>query len=295
MSRNTIKESKSERIFLGVVVSILILSIIITLYPFIFVISSSISDPLYVIKQEIWFLPKGFSLKAYATVFENKEIWMSYFNTIWYTVVGAALNIFITVVTAYPLAKKNFSGRKVITLLITFTMFFSGGLIPLFIIVNKLKLYDTRWAIVLPAAASAWNILIAKMFFQSIPEGLQEAAKIDGCSDIGTLFKVVVPLSMPIIAVIGLFSAVGFWNDYFTPMIFLQNPKYQPLQLYMMQIVINNSPQLLGETARSMQRTSLGPQLKYAIIIISVLPIVCVYPFLQKYFNKGVMIGGIKE
>lgn len=295
MRKNKIKESRGEQIFLNAIVVFLVLTIIITLYPFIFVISSSISNPLYVIKQEIWFLPKGFSLKAYQTVFENKDIWMSYYNTIWYTAVGAALNIFITIITAYPLSKKGFSGRKVITMLITFTMFFSGGLIPLFLIVNKLKLYDTRWAIVLPAAASAWNILIARMFFQSIPEGLQEAAKIDGCSDIGTLFKIVVPLSMPIIAVIGLFSAVGFWNDYFTPMIFLQNPKFQPLQLYMMQIVINNSPQLLGETARSMQRTSLGPQLKYAIIIISILPIICVYPFLQKYFIKGVMIGGMKE
>lgn len=289
------RESTGEKIYLGIIVFLIILSMFITLYPFIFVVSSSISDPIYVIQQSIWFLPKGFSLQAFKTIFQRNDIWISYYNTIWYTVVGSALNIFMTVFTAYPLSKRTFSGKKFFTIYMTITMFFSGGLIPTFLLINSLGLYNTRWAIVLPAALSAWNVIVTRTFFQSIPESLQESAKIDGCTDMGILFKIVLPLSMPIIAVIGLFSAVGFWNEYFSASIYLKDPKLQPLQLYLLQIVLQNSPQLLGDIARSFERTALGPQLKYAIIVVSILPIICVYPFLQKYFIKGVMIGAIKE
>lgn len=292
--KTRIKESLGEKVFLTIVVAFLILSIIICLYPFIYVVSMSISDPIYVAQQSVWFLPKGFSTKAYETVFQNKEVWRSYYNTIWYTVVGTALNIFMTVITAYPLSRKGFSGRKPFNLFMIFTMFFSGGLIPLFILINSIKIYDTKWAIVLPAALSAWNVIITKTFFQSIPESLQESAKIDGCNDLGVLFRIILPLSMPIIAVVGLFSAVGFWNSYFSALIYLPNAANHPLQMYLMKVVIQNSSELMG-AAKGMNRSMVGSQIKYAIIIVSILPIVCVYPFLQKYFIKGVMIGAVKE
>lgn len=288
-----IRESFNERAFMLIIYLMIIISIIITLYPFIYVISVSFSDPIYVAQQSIKFLPKGFSLQAYKTVFENKEIWRSYYNTVWYTVVGTGLNIVMTVMTAYPLSRKNFSGKKVFTLFMTFTMFFSGGMIPLFLVINNLKIYDTKWAIVLPSAISVYNVILTRTFFQSIPDSLEESAKIDGCNDIGILFKIMMPLSKPIIAVIGLFSAVGFWNSYFPSIIYQPNSINHPLQVYLMRVVIQNSLELMG-TAKGAQRSMIGAQVKYAIIIVSILPIICVYPFLQKYFVKGVMIGAIK-
>jgi putative aldouronate transport system permease protein len=289
-----IKESPSERIFLGAVVTLLVFSIIITLYPFIYVISMSISDPKYVVQQSVWLFPKGFSLKAYKMIFENKEVWTSYYNTIWYTVVGSIVNIFMTIIAAYPLSKKSFFARRFFMLFIIFTMFFGGGMIPAFLLIKNLHLYDTKWAIILPAAISTWNIIITRTFFEGIPESLQESAKIDGCTDIGILFKIVLPLSLPIISVIGLFCAVGFWNNYFSALIYLPNAKNHPLQLYLMKIVVQNSQQFMG-SMQGYDRVLITTQLKYSIIIVAILPIICVYPFLQKHFVKGVMIGAIKE
>lgn len=289
-----INESFGEWVFLKIIYVFVIMAIAATLYPFIYVISMSISEPKYVIQQSVWLFPKGFSTEAYQVVFQNKNIWQSYYNTIWYTLIGSGLNIFMTIITAYPLSRKGFSGKRFFTFFMVATMFFSGGLIPMFLLIKNLGLYDTKWAIVLPAALSAWNVIIARTFFQSIPESIQESAQIDGCSDIGILFKIILPLSMPIIAVIGLFSAVGFWNSYFSALIYLPSPGNHPLQMYLMKVLIQNSEELAG-SARGMSRTLIGAQLKYAIIIVSVLPIVSVYPFLQKYFMKGVMIGAIKE
>jgi putative aldouronate transport system permease protein len=289
-----IKESPSERIFLGVVVTLLILSMVVTLYPFIYVISMSISDPKYVIQQSVVLFPKGFSLGAYKMIFENKEVWTSYYNTIWFTVVGSAVNILMTVFAAYPLSRKSFFARKFFMFFIIFTMFFGGGMIPAFLLVKNLHLYDTKWAIILPAAISTWNVIITRTFFETIPNSLQESAKIDGCTDIGILFKIVLPLSLPIISVIGLFCAVGFWNNYFSALLYLPTPKNHPLQLYLMKIVVQNSQQFMGST-QGFERVLITTQLKYAIIIVAILPIICVYPFLQKHFVKGVMIGAIKE
>lgn len=288
-----VKEAASEKLFLGFIVLIMVLIIAATLYPFIYVISMSVSNPVYVVQQSVWLFPKGFSMGAYKLIFENKEIWNSYYNTIWYTVIGTAVNIAVTVTAAYPLSRRTFFARNYIMFFIVFTMFFSGGLIPTFMLVKNLGLYDTKWAIILPAAINTWNLIIARTFFQSIPESLQESARIDGSTDLGILFRIVLPLSMPIIAVIGLFSAVGFWNSYFSAMIYLPSPVNQPLQLYLIKIVVQNSQQFVG-SSQGYERVLSTAQLKYGIIVITVLPIICVYPFLQKYFVKGVMIGAIK-
>lgn len=275
--------------------AILLVSNIVTLFPFIYVVSNSISDPINVVQQRVWLFPEGFSLEAYGMVFKNKSIWISYGNTLWYAVVGTLLNLIMTVITAYPLSVREFSGRKVFTLFMVFTMFFAGGIIPSFILVNKLGLYNTRWAIVIPAAISTWNVIITRSYFmQTIPVSLMDAAKIDGCTDIGILFRTVLPLSKPIIAVIALYSAVGFWNSYFSALLYLPSPKYQPLQLFLMKILTQNSEELQA-SATGFKRQLYAAQLKYAAIIVSILPVIFTYPFLQKYFIKGMTLGAVKE
>lgn len=290
-----IKKSKAEKIGMFFVYLIMLIVIFITLYPFIYVFSMSVSDPMSVLKQEVWFLPKGFNLNSYKKVFENPELWMHYGNTIWYTVVGTLVNMVLTVLGAYPLSRKSMYMRKPIMFFITFTMFFSGGMIPLFIVVNKLGLYDSRWAMILPVAVSAWNLIIARTYFEGLPEGLMESAKLDGANDFQILGKIVIPLSKPILAVLSLFSAVGHWNAYFNAVLFLPSPSKQPLQIYLQKLLINMSDVVAGNSQFGLARSMDVIQLRYSTIIVVILPIVCVYPFLQKYFVQGVMVGAIKE
>lgn len=268
--------------------------LVITLYPFIYVLSMSVSDPLSVIRQEIWLLPKGFNLGTYKLVAENRMLWIAYYNTIWYAVIGTVLSMIFTLTMAYPLSQKSFILRRPMMLLTTFTMFFSGGMIPLFILVSKLKLYDTRWAIVLPALVSTWNLFVTRTFFEGIPESLIESCKLDGATDIQVFISIILPLSMPIVAVMGLFYAVGYWNSYFSALLYLPNVKLQPLQLFLMKILIQDAEILAGDTQLGLERSVQVSQLKYAAIVITALPIIMVYPFIQKHFVKGVMIGAIK-
>ncbi|OXM14424.1 carbohydrate ABC transporter permease [Paenibacillus herberti] len=267
--------------------------IIICLYPLVFVFSMSISDPLAAAAQEVWLLPKGFSLNAYKLVFENPDIWTSYLNTIWYTVGGTAFNVIMTISLAYPLSRRNFFLRGPVTFLIVFTMLFSGGLIPTFILVNDLGLYNTRWALIILGAIGVWYVIIARTYFTTIPESLIESAKLDGANDIRIFWTVIIPLSKPIIAVLVLFYAVGHWNSYFSALIYLPDKNLQPLQLYLVKVLVENTG--LADSIMPSEEKSLAiMQIKYAIIMVATLPILFVYPFLQKYFVKGVMIGAIK-
>ena len=286
-------ENRWDRTFRYIVIVIVAIMVLLCLYPLVYVISNSFSDPTSVLKQEVYLLPKGFSMGAYKLVFENHQVWTSYANTIYYTLMGTAMNLFTTLLFAYPLSRSDFSGRRFFLVMITITMFFGGGLIPLFIIINSLGLYDSLWAVLLPSAISTYNVIITRTFLQSLPVSLQESAMLDGCNDIRILVSIVLPLSMPIIAVVGLYSAVSFWNMYFLPMVFTPSSDKHPLQLYLMKIVIQNSQEGLG-SAQGYERLMSGAQLKYAVIMVSILPIICVYPFLKKYFIKGVMIGALK-
>lgn len=288
------KESKGDQIWLVFVRIICLFAAIITLYPFVYVASMSISDPKYVLSQEIWLFPRGFSLEAYKMIFANPLIWKYYYNTLWYAVVGTSLNVVLTILGGYPLSRIRFSFRKSILLFIGFTMFFSGGLIPLFILVRNLGLYNNRLALILPGAVSAYYIIVARTFFQyNIPESLTESAFIDGANDFQVLINIVIPLSKPIIAVLVLFYAVGHWNGYFNAMIYLPNPDIQPLQLYLVRVLIDASSEILMGVEGA-GRSLHSIQIKHATIIVAILPIICTYPFLQKYFVKGVMIGAIK-
>lgn len=285
--RTTVRESAGDRVFLAVIYVLCVLAGVVTLYPFVYVFSMSISSAEHVLAQTVRLLPRGLSLSSYRTIFRTSEVWTAYGNTIWYTVVGTVVNIVLTICVAYPLSRKNFVLRKPLTFFIAFTMFFSGGLIPLFILVRNLGMHDTRLALVLPKAVIAYYVIIARTFFQhNIPESLNESAEIDGANDLRIIWSLVLPLSQPIIAVL-------HWNSYFHAMIFLPSLELQPLQLYLVRVLVAASPEMmLG--VEGTERTVAGIQLKYAVIIVAVLPIICVYPFLQRHFVKGVMIGAIK-
>lgn len=265
------------------------------LYPMWYVLVSSFSDPYAIASGQVTFWPIDFTIDAYKLVFDDDRIWSSYGNTMIYVVAGTLINLVLTTMGAYPLSRTNLPGKSFLMALIVFTMFFSGGLIPSYLNVRELGLYDTYWAILLPGAVSAFNLIVMRTFFQSIPEGLIESAKIDGANDFRILWQMVLPLSMPVIAVMTLFYAVSHWNSWFSAMIYLQDPNLYPLQLILREILIQSSAQnmLSGATQDAVFRMSEA--IKYATIIVATVPILVIYPFLQKYFVKGVMIGAIKE
>ena len=271
-----------------------VLAVLVTLIPFLHVIAMSMSDPLLVARQEIFLIPKQVQWDAYRLVLENNVFWTNYGNTLWIVGAGTVVNIVLTVTLAYALSRKSFFLRRPLMMLVTFTMFFSGGLVPLFLMVNNLGLYNTRWAVILPYAISTYNLIVCRSFFEGIPESLMESARLDGANDLRILVSIVLPLSAAIIAVLVLFYAVGHWNSYFPAMLFISKPALQPVQVYLIRVLIQNSEALAEEGSAGYSRALVVEQLKYAVIIVTILPIVVLYPFLQKYFVQGVMIGAIK-
>lgn len=291
------KYSKSDMVFDTINVLLLIIVLIVTLYPLIFVVSASFSDPLKVLNGEVWLIPKGLNVEGYKRVFANKEIITGYKNTILYALVGTLVNIAMTVAGAYPLSRKDLYGRNFIMILFTFTMFFSGGMIPTYIVIQRLKLINNFWVMILPGAVSMYNMIITRTYFQnSIPNELQEAALIDGCRNIGILLRIVLPLSIPIIAVMAIFYGVGHWNSFFNALIYLSDREKFPLQLILREILIQNQTADMMEIDMEniAQQQILAESIKYAVVIVASVPVLVLYPILQRYFVKGVMIGAIK-
>lgn len=291
-----IRLSSEDRIFDFVVNVIGVFIIIIVLYPLCFVLSASFSDPDRVLRGELILLPRGFTLEPYKMVFENPDIWQGYRNTIFYTVAGTIINITMTILAAYPLSRKDMPFRKILTLVIIFTMYFNGGLIPTYLLVRNLGMYNTVWAILIPAAISTYNLIVARTFFeQSIPEELYESAKLDGCSNIRMLFSIVMPLSSAILAVLVLYYGVAHWNSYFPALVYLRDEKLFPLQIILRDILLLGQTEQLGSNTVGMgEKIQMAEGIKYSVIVVSSVPILMLYPFLQKYFVKGVMIGAIK-
>ncbi|WP_372011226.1 carbohydrate ABC transporter permease [Paenibacillus chitinolyticus] len=290
-------QSTREKAFDWAVYALLSLVSLIVLYPLVFVLVASFSSPEAVMRGEVWLWPKDITWMGYTKIFQNNEILTGYLNTIVYTVVGTAINLILSVAAAYPLSRKDFAGRNVISALMVFTMFFSGGMVPTYLLVKNLGMLNTMWALVIPGAVSVYNIIIMRTFFQSsIPGEMQEAASIDGCSNLGILWKIVLPLSMPIIAVMILFYSVGHWNSYFSGLMYLTDRDKYPLQLFLREILIQGQMQeMLGVGDDSHARNVMeGEAIKYAVVIVANLPVLMLYPFLQRYFVKGVMIGSVK-
>ncbi|MEJ8307316.1 carbohydrate ABC transporter permease [Saccharibacillus sacchari] len=297
------QESKGDKMFLIGTYIYLCIALVIVLYPLIYILSASISSPQAVNSGEMWLFPKDITWAGYELVFNNPKIWNGYLNTIIYTVVGTLLNLAVTLPAAYALSRSDFVGRGWFMGFILLTMFFSGGLVPTYLVVKNLGLIDTMGALILPVAASVWNIVVARTFFQStIPKELQEAAHIDGCTNIKLFWKIVLPLSAPIVAVMALFYGVGHWNSYFSSLIYLNSESKYPLQMVLRQILVlqemsaeMNGAGVSGEIAQAMNsKAETASLIKYGVIVVSTLPIIAVYPFLQRYFVQGVMIGSVK-
>lgn len=273
----------------------LILIAIITIYPFIYVLSMSFSGPEAILAQEVWLLPKGFSLEAYKMLTDNDGMLRAYGNTILYTFFGTVLNIILTTSAAFVLSRKKFFARNFLLFFITLTMIFGGGLIPGFILVNKLGLYNNPLVMIILGAVSPWLMLITRTYIDSsVPESLLEAAAIDGANDLSVYIRIIMPLIRPIIAVLALFYAVGHWNEWFSALIYLADSKYHPLQLFLRKILIMESQDYLSGLV-GVERLAYRQQLQYASIVVAIAPLLCAYPFLQKHFIKGVMIGAVKE
>ena len=289
------RKSFSRKVFEVFNAIFMLLLCAVMLYPFIFTASASLSNAAEVSAGNVTLFPKGFTVDAYKSVLGYQKVWVSYGNTLWYTVVGTIVSLILTICGAYPLSRSDFYGKSVFVFFITLTMIFSGGLIPSFLVNKTLGLYNSRWAIILPGALSTMNMIIMRTFFQNIPDALEEAATIDGCSDFQILVKIILPLSTASIMTIGMFYAVGYWNSWFSAMIYLRDADKYPLQLVLRQIVLQNQIlDLMGqESAEDLSKVT-GESVKYATVMVATVPILCVYPFVQKYFVKGVMVGSIK-
>ncbi|WP_044477955.1 carbohydrate ABC transporter permease [Paenibacillus antibioticophila] len=297
MSREvSLKGPSDERLFDVIVYLIAAVIILIVLYPLLFVVSASFSDPARVLNGEVWLLPKGLTLEAYTNILHNDKIWTGYRNSIVYAVVGTLINIIMTLLAAYPLSRPDLPGRKGLMMIVTLTMFFSGGLIPSYLLVKSLGMVDTMWALIIPGAISTYNLIVMRTYFQSsIPWELQEAAHIDGCSNWRLLISIILPLSKPIIAVMVLFYAVGHWNAFFNALIYIRTEDLYPLQLVLREILmISQSAGVDGGNVGMEEKILLSESIKYAVIIVSSLPVLIMYPSVQRHFVKGVMIGSIK-
>ncbi len=291
------RESLGDRIFGGCVTAMMAVVLLVVMYPLFFVVIASLSDPNLVNTGQVWLWPKGFTLDGYTRVLHTSDIWLGYRNTIFYTIFGTMINLLITLPCAYALSRKDLVGRNVFMGLLVVTMFFSGGIIPTFLIVKDLGLLNTVWAVLLPSAASVFNIIIARTFFISnIPRELEDAANIDGCDNAMLFVRIVLPLSAPIIAVMALFYGVAHWNNYFNAMIYLKDRNIYPLQLFLREILIINqmTESASGSTEAQAAQVRISEIVKYAVIIVSTLPVIVLYPFLQRYFVQGVMVGSIK-
>ena len=292
------KQTLGDKIFDIVNITIMALLVVIFLWPLIFVVSASVSDPSAVLLGKVWLLPVGFNLDGYKAILDYKNIWIGYRNTLIYTVLGTLLNLAMTVCAAYPLSRKDFVPRNFFMGMFMFTMYFSGGLIPTYLVVVKLGILDTIWAMILPGAVSIFYVIIMRTYFQtSIPKTLYEAAELDGANSVQILWRIVLPLSAPILAVLGLYYAVGHWNDYFTALVYMTSPEKYPLQMFLRDILIQNQVDInmIGlSPAEAEAKRMLAQTLKYGVIVVASVPVLCLYPFVQKYFVKGVMVGSLK-
>ena len=272
------------------------LLLLLILYPLWFIVIASFSDPSAVAGGHVWLLPVGFTLDGYEELLKQANVWIGYRNTIAYTLVGTLIALAVNIPAAYALSRRDLWGRRALMGLYVFIMFFSGGLIPTFLTIQQVGLYNTFWVMVLPFSVSAYNIIVARTFFQnSLPAELWDAAQVDGCGNLRFFFTMALPLSKAVVSVIALWTAVGQWNSYFNALIYIRDGSLHPLQLIMRNILITNqSFAALGTGEAAIIAMRKANLVRYAMIIVSTVPIMCVYPFIQKYFDQGVMIGSIK-
>lgn len=291
------QEELGDKIFDIIVWLLVIIAIVLCVYPFLYVLSVSLSDGAAVNRGDVWLLPVGLDLKAFKMVLGYKDLWTSYGNTVIYTVAGTICNVAFSILAAYPLSRKQFFLRKKLNFFLAFTMYFSGGLIPTYIVVTGLGLYNSRWAMILPVLISAYNVMILRSAFEAIPEELFENANLEGANDFIMMSKIAVPLAKPTLAVLCLYYAVARYNDFFTALLYLGKSNLQPLTLFLRKILLSASPEILQSSGGMMAADAAAQstmQVQYVCIVLAVIPIMCVCPFVQKYLVKGTMLGAVK-
>lgn len=290
------RRKKNDKIFYAINLFLLSIVALIVLYPLYFIIIASISDPDAVLAGKVVLYPVDITLSGFQKIIERSDVWRGYLNTIIYTIITVVLSLVVTIPAGWALSRKTLPGKKVLMIYFIIPMFFGGGLIPFYNVMSGLHLVNTIWAIILPAILSVWNLFMTKTFFESsVPNGLIEAATIDGAGQFRIFFSIVLPLAKAIMAVMALYYAVGQWNSYFNAMIFLQDEKLYPLQLVLKEILLASENTTGGSGETILEQYRLANQLKYASVIVSSLPVLCLYPFVQKYFAQGAMIGSLKE
>lgn len=292
-----IHRSKQDKVFDAVNYALLFLVLLVVILPLLYVVSCSFSSGNAVTSGRVWFWPVEPSLAAYQAVFNYQTIWRGYLNSIIYAVVGAVVSVAMTLLAAYPLSRRDFGARRGYMMLFTFTMLFNGGLVPYYLVVLNLGLVNTFWAMIIPSALSVWNVIITRTFFEQTLSGeILDASQIDGCTDFGFFLHIALPLSGAIIAVNALFYAVGKWNSYFEAFILLRNADLMPLQIILRRILVLNEKSMtdVASAGSEAELAKLRDLIKYALIVVSSLPVMCIYPFVQKYFVRGLMIGAVK-
>ncbi|QOS81756.1 carbohydrate ABC transporter permease [Paenibacillus sp. JNUCC31] len=291
------QKSRSDRLFYGFVYLLTILAVVVTLYPFLYVISVSFSSVDAIDKQKVALWPVGFTLSGYKMVLQYRELWVSFYNTLWYTVIGTLLNIVATCLAAFPLSRQQFFLRRKLNFFIAFTMYFSGGLIPVYMLITSLGLYNTRWVMVLPVLVITFNVMICRSAFEGIPNEIFESASIDGANELTMLYRLAVPIIKPTLAVLTLYYAVFHWNNFFSALLYLGKQDMQPLQMFLRRVLIMASPEVMQKMGGTMTTGALAVstlQVRYVSIVVSILPIVTIYPFIQRYFVKGITLGAVK-
>lgn len=295
--KNKRKININDRIFNYIVAVVVTVLTIAVLYPIVYILSASFSSSTAVAQGKVWLLPVDLSLKAYEAVLGYSDLWLGYRNTIFYVIVGTIINVAMTMICAYPMARRDLWGRKSLSFFFTFTMLFSGGMIPSYILVKNLGMLNTVWALMLPGAMSVYNMIVARTYIESnIPHELLESSRIDGCNDVNFFFRMVLPLSKAIIAVLALWYAVGHWNSYFSAFLYLTEKELYPLQIFLKEILVQSefNTEMLTDVKEALEMQNLKLLLKYAVIVVSTVPLFAFYPFVQKYFVKGVTIGSVK-
>ncbi len=294
------RQSREDLVFQSIVNIMLVIAGVIALFPLIFVVSASISEPNMVASGQVYLMPKGIQFRGYELIFKSKWISIGYRNSLFYTIVGTFFNVAVTFAAAYGLSRKKLYGRSVLNFIMVFTMWFSGGMIPTFVIVDKLKLIDKPYTLLILGMVSVYNMLISRSFINSsIPEELQEAARMDGSGDFGLFFRIVVPLSTPVLAVISMFYALGHWNSYFEGLIYLNIKEYQPLQIFLREVLVQNQSLTfdfkdMRQIESEVERAQTAQVMKYGLCVVASVPMLLLYPFVQRFFVKGVMIGALK-
>ena len=290
------KMSLSDKVILIVGFVLLAFFILAIIIPMVYIVIASFMDPVTLQNKGISFDLSKWTTTAYERVLTNPQIWIGFKNSIIYSVVFTVVSVTVTLLAAYPMSRTDFKGRKFFNIIFVITMFFSGGLIPTYLLISNLGLLDSMWAIILPGAFNVWNMIIARTYYQGIPSELREAANVDGASEITYFFKILIPVCTPVITVLALWQFVGMWNSYFDAMIYINDAAKQPLQLVLRSILIQNQPEsgMIADMQSTAARAQLAELLKYATIIISSLPLLIMYPFFQKYFDSGIMAGSVK-